>query len=479
MVGKMYKKLYIYLLIFSSGFMVYFFINETTENILIYMVLYIFFNINLYIVLFKLESILIKINFLFLYFGYFISMPLIFMHKEKYTRSGWSGIGDYAFEIHKTIEAFSVIIFYIVFFVFFSYFLDKLFLKKYNFKNIGYSNFNIIENKVGNLKYLFLLIILAQIFISYVMAQYRIGIVGLFPEDGLPFRIAGISYYFRYIMIPLMSLLVLFSFKGRALYIVIPVVLLEVLSAAIFSGSRALIIMHILPILVYSIVYKKNYLMILFLLYTLILFSVATLLRDLFYSSDNFDFFIIIDFLKNFLDIEIEILFQMFTDMIIRMLGYKEFFATYFNDLKYVDFNLFLSNVLGFKFLYNGEFNATTDVFALAIPEGKSFALAIDPLSLIYLSSNSVVHSLLLLLIWAAFLLITEKIFILIFHKYKNSYLFLLLLMVYALLGLIQPTIRDNFIFLPLIILIIYILIVNIIFQRIKEKHEKFYTNSY
>ena len=173
MVGKMYKKLYIYLLIFSSGFMVYFFINETTENILIYMVLYIFFNINLYIVLFKLESILIKINFLFLYFGYFISMPLIFMHKEKYTRSGWSGIGDYAFEIHKTIEAFSVIIFYIVFFVFFSYFLDKLFLKKYNFKNIGYSNFNIIENKVGNLKYLFLLIILAQIFISYCQVSPR------------------------------------------------------------------------------------------------------------------------------------------------------------------------------------------------------------------------------------------------------------------------------------------------------------------
>ena len=48
-------------------------------------------------------------------------MPIVFINKEQFTRNGWSGIGDYNFELTKTFEALLLVSLYIFIFVLVSF----------------------------------------------------------------------------------------------------------------------------------------------------------------------------------------------------------------------------------------------------------------------------------------------------------------------------------------------------------------------
>lgn len=459
LVNRAYSKIYYVLLALSLLGCIYFLFFEGVGDALIYVCMAIYFNALGYFVFLKINSIFIKFKFLFFYIGYLISMPIVFINKEQFTRNGWSGIGDYNFELTKTFEALLLVSLYIFIFVLVSFIVDRVLIKKYKIQEAQLS-FNPLK-ALRKYRYIFVVLLIFQLYLSYFMMQYKIGIVGLIPEE-LPFRLVGALYYYRYIVIPIIAGLLLFSNFGRKNNFFIFIIILEATLSGVFSASKSVAIFHMIPVIAYLLTVNRNKLSIAMLFLTFAITSIASLVRNLLFYLDDLHsvtFTTLIDYFVSYEGFNFEYIFKMISVIITRIGGYQEFFATYFNDLKHVDINLFFEGVLGFNFFSNHNFNIMRDIYGFEAPEGYSFGIAIDPISYLYLSSSNILVVILLITIWVVLLIGTEKILNIIFIKYIKNSLYIIILNIYILLAMVNPNIKVIFFNIPIYLFLLFLMI--------------------
>lgn len=458
--NTVYIKLFYLLIVISTFGYFYFILEEELGNILSYSFLYVTFNILAYIVIYKINSIFIKIQFLFFYVGYLLAMIIIFINKDKYTQYGWTAIGNYNFEPDKTFEVLSLIFLYIFIFVIISFILDKLLIKKYYINKIVINqNFIKILKPIRKYRHIFISILILQLYLSFFMFQYKIGIVGITPET-LPFRLSGALYYYRYIIIPIIAGILLFSNLSYKNSFLVLLIMIETFIAGILSVSKAIPILHMLPVIVYLYIVKKYILVYFMYGFTIFVVMLASLSRNIIYNVDNFkqlSFFNILNDIFSYEKFSIEYFFKIIGLIITRVGGFNEFLVTYFNDIKFVSNELFFSSVLGLKFLYNGNFNTTLDLYGIIVPEDKSFGVPVDALSYLYLSSDNIFIASLFIFIWVFCFILSEKIINTIFSKYTRNIWYIIIINFYLLLAFVNPNVKNLFFYIPILLLLLHL----------------------
>jgi len=444
-----------YLNIFGFIGFLYFLINEKNENAFIYGALFLLFYLLSLVVFRKISSIFIKLNFIFFYLGYLLSMPIIFYNADKYSHKGWRGIGSYNFEYSQTLDAAIIFANYITLFVFVSLIIDRIFLKPYRLDlNVGTSNYFDKLSRFSNYSPVLVFLIVSQIFLSFIMFQYSIGIVGIQPEN-LSFRISGILYYYRYFVIPIFIFLLLFSNFKKKNYIVLFLILLEILSAGVFSVSRALIILHSLPVVLFLIAQNRKKMLSLVLVFIIFCLSVATISRDFVYSVEDFhqvEFLEAFDMSLLFSKMGFVLIFDTISTIILRAKGIYEFLATFYSEVEYVNINLFLNKTIGFFWLDYGGFSPALDVFNISLPKNYAFGMDLDNLSYLFLSANSSLEVLALVSLWVFSLIAVEKIVGYVAINHINKAEFLIFLNFYYILWHIHPAIRAALIVVTLLL---------------------------
>lgn len=454
--NRFYLKLFYFLLFMSSVGGVYFLAVESIAITACYFFIFVVFNFLGYFVFNKISSIFIKTNFLFFYVGYLLAMPVIFIQKSRFTRYGWSGIGNYSFGANKTFEALSIITLYTVVFVIISIIFDKLILKKYYFLETEKSaiNFSILKS-FRKFRFFFAGILLFQLYLSFFMFTHKIGIVGVIPDE-LPFRLVGILYYYRYFIIPLVSMVLLFSNIGHRVRVYIFIIVLEALVSGILGVSKSVLVFHLIPVVFYLIYVKKGSYNIIIAAVAILGASIASISRDLVYftsSLNEINFWDLLIYATNDEKFGADFVGKMLGAMVARIGGYQEFFAAYFSNIDYVDTNLFFNSVLGFESFNYGSFEISTDIFGFQLPEGFAFGMSLDPFSYLYLSSMNLLDVIFLIVTWIFLLVIIEKLINIALSKYRQSVFFIAGMNIYVLFSLVNPNIKMVFFQLPLLLL--------------------------
>ena len=459
----LYIKLSKYLHMFSIVGIVYFFLNESIEHALIYLLFCFVFYFLSFLVFYNINSIFIKLNFIFFYIGYLLSMPIVFFDSDNYREIGWNAVGFYKFDYLQTFDALAVVIIYLSLFVIIALIFDKLLLKPYK-ENTSYNFNNYFKTISYYSKYrsVFIALIILQCFLSYIMFTYKIGVVGIIPETNLPFRIVGILYYYRYLIIPIIMFLLIFSNHNKKNNFILFLVLIEVLVSGIFSVSRVIIVLHLLPAILFLIYKERKVALGWVVLYAIVTMNFVTISREFVYTIDDFhsvNLSSLFDYYKLYDHTTYEWLRRTVFSMVTRVLGYREFLPTYFSDLRYIDTNIFFNLHLGFNFLNIGDFNVTRDIFKVGVPADKSFGMSLDPFSLLYVSTKNALNTLALFFFWVLYLILTEKIFNIALKAYRTNIVFILFLNFYMFLGYILPIAKSVFFLFPVLLLLAHILI--------------------
>ena len=441
--------------------LIYFLLNESFSNSVIFAFFFILFFALSYVVFYKISSIFIKVNFIFFYVGYLLSMPIFFYNKSQYSYSGWKGIRGYNFEYLQTLDVLSLVASYLCLFVFFAWIVDRILLNTYKVKAFDGGNiFPEIQRKFSKYWWPLLGLIIAQYFLSYIMFAYKIGVVGVSPEEGLPFKVAGLLYYYRYFVIPVLFFFLLFTRYHKQHNVVILLILAEILISGMFSVSRAIVIIHSLPVLIFLATKRRFVFLGIVSLYILIVVSFVSLAREYTYGLYNFhnaEMLRLFDFGLLYSFISLENILQYFFTIVMRFQGIFEFVAVFFGDIEYVDRNLFVNTVLGFGSFDFGDFNVTKDVFNIDVPAGKDFGAPIDPFGYLYLSVKSIPDLLFLIFLWVLLLVGVEKVLNLSFPRSRNSSIFILFLSFYSMLGYIHPGVKGVFVLVPMMLLLLRI----------------------
>ena len=466
-VRLIYIKIATYLHLTSLIGVGYFLLNESIEHTLIYLSFCIFFYFLSFIVFYIINSIFIKLNFIFIYIGYLLTIPIVFYNSEKYRESGWDGIGLYKFDHSQTFNVLIVVSIYLFLFVIMALIFDKLLLKPYKKITLYKQKDYFLQlSFFSKYSFIFVTLLILQCFLSYVMFTYRIGVVGIIPEQGLQFRIAGILYYYRYFIIPIISFILLFSNHRKNNNIIIYLILIEVLVTGVFSVSRAIVVLHLIPLILFLIYKRKKLALIVVLIYSILTIYFVTLTRDFVFYLDNFhevNLFKLFNFRLFFDHASFEKIIDIIFMLIVRIQGYQEFCAVFFNDMKYKNINLFLNSHLGFRFLDYGNFNVVKDIYKINLPKDKAFGMSLDPFGYLYLSAKSFLETLMLFLFWIVYLIMNEKIFNLAFKRFNSEFLFVIFLNFYFLLSYIHPSVKTIFFVLP-----VSLLFINMLSARIK-----------
>lgn len=439
-------------IIFSCIF--YFFVtfyliyNKSAEIAELFTVFYISCLLITILSIYLIRSLFLNLTILLFFVGYPLSFPLVFLNPDEYSATGFSGLGDYNFLLDHTSEIFYYVLPIFIIFFLTSLILDKVFLFRYQF--IQDSSMPKLEVRISKtlVSNIFLFLVFIQIPLSFFMFYYKAGIVGLEPEP-LPFKLAGILYYFRIFLVPTFIGLYLFTKKGDVPKYALLIIFFEIFTASLTSVSRSLTLMHAIPVLFYLGINRKIYTSILFGVFTALAILYCTIARNFIFALelDNFDLFLLFNALASFTeDFDIMLLVAEVPKLLIlRIGGFRELCATYFNDVNYVGNFYFLSSYFGLD-LY--DFSIATSIFGFS-PK-QAFGVSIDSISMMFLSTNNYIEISVMVFIWVFFLVFVERgCQQLLIDKIQMHSYFLLLFIIYVLFYVI-PAFATIFFVLPI-----------------------------
>lgn len=398
--------------------------------------------------IYLIRSLFLNLTILLFFIGYPISFPIVFLNADEYSASGFSSLGDYNFLFDHTSEIFYYVLPIFIIFFLISLILDKVLLFRYQFiQDSSMAKVEILISKtlVSNI---FLFLVFIQIPLSFFMFYYKAGIVGLEPEP-LPFKLSGILYYFRIFLIPIFIGLYLFTKKGAVPKYALLIIFFEIFIASLTSVSRSLTLMHAIPVLFYLAINRKIYTSILFGIFTALAVLYCTIARNFIFALelDNFDLFLLFDALVSFTeDFDIMLLIAEVPKLLIlRIGGFRELCATYFNDINFVGNFYFLSSYFGLD-LY--DFPLTTNIFGFS--PGKAFGVSIDSISMMFLSTNNYIEISVMVFIWVFFLAFVERGCQQLFLDKTQMPSYCLLLVIIYILFYVIPAFATFFLLLPI-----------------------------
>lgn len=436
-----YGKIYLLIFYISCFFISLMFFYADLYICLLYSGIVVIFLGLAFVVFRKITSIFIKMQFLLFFTGYVLSFPVMFIQKENFSPSGWRGIGNYDFGFSKTLQVYIVIIAYVATFVLIAFLLNGVIKNNYMLRKIVKKSRISLKLKLSAWKPVFALLLLFQLYLSYYMFQHKIGILGITPPE-LPYKLSGVLYYYRFLVVPLISFILLFWCGQSFSKWIILLVLIEAIVSGFFAASRAMIIMHAFPAVAYLFYsgYKKaSYLVSIIIAFGFILITIC---RNFLYQLNEFSrvgFFDLLRYSFSHANITLDYFLSNISGIFMEATGLKEFLATYYNSNSYdLGVNWFLTKVTGFFFLPEPKFNIAENIFHLYLPKGFSFGVALTALADLYLATSgsfsiqSISLTLFMLTVWVLMLLLAEKAFSIVFLKYKHSPEYVIALSFYA-----------------------------------------------
>lgn len=191
-----------------------------------------------------------------LYLAHGIGSPLFFLQKDIYDVTGFSAIKNFNFSVNWYLE-----IYIYVFIFFYSTLYFTIFFKRIIPTNFVYvDRLNLLNNKSYSKfsSILLVLFILLLSFINYWMFNNGIGLTGIEPPR-LPYKLSGFLYFFSRFFAPFIILY--FYSKSSRSYTITFIILTYALLAGISTVSRTTLTMYWLPVLFFSIVDKKYFLL--------------------------------------------------------------------------------------------------------------------------------------------------------------------------------------------------------------------------
>lgn len=371
-----------------------------------------------------INSFFVKAHFIFWYFGYFLSLFLIYDKRDEYIYGTWKSVGDFDFSMNGFIDSYLMIFYFFLLFYIVSFFLDKVFhIKKFKYFHINnFKKYKIEYNKNTALKYFvyLIIIILFQFVINEIMYSYKIGIMVTFAER-LPFKLSGFLYYYRLLFYPLIVIYLIYKIKDLKhsfLIVIFILILLEVLQVGYVSLSKKMIFLHSLG-LFYLLFYRKYYFSLsIFTILILFLTVFVSIIRIVYYQASDMqsifeqsvfdvlssDYILGIDYhYFDLLKYSIEVI-------IMRFLGIKEFLMTQYCPVGYKDLSYFFYT--NFQITYFGVPQIGTQEFLGITLDGESKkSIGLDIISKIFMSTTNIQLLTLFISMYSFVIILFEKIF--------------------------------------------------------------------
>ncbi len=473
--NTLYLKNFNILIFISLFFVMYMYAASTLLITSVYMIYMTIILLYMYIIFRYIDSIFIKITSVLFYIGYVLSLPIIYMNKEKYKVSGWNAVGNFSFSLDGLLIVLSQIIFYFTIFLIVSLFLDKLLNLKYSYRKNNNTRISTFE--LNNLLiYLCLFLIIMQFPLTSFMFQHAIGIVGITP-DTLPFHLSGILYYYRLFILPIVMFITIYGTMSKKYsLLIVLIIFLEAFYSGMLSVSRSLLIIHMFPVVYYFFSKKNKFLLITVIIFTLLFFSMVSMGRNYVYLIDGFNQSNLFDILSSlFNDNSIDWLSlssSSIFSIITRLGGIGQFIPTYFNtyNINFVGYTYFIENLLGLHSLFQNNFDEVKIIYGMTFPDDKAYGVAMDTFSYIYLSSLSINSIIINFLLFCTLGIVGEKIFKIILIPFINENNFIILFHMLIVFSIPNQYIKF-FLFKGVFILFFMYLIMSVLlFKKFKYK---------
>lgn len=404
----------------------------------------------MYFSLVKNISIFLKIFSSVVFLGYFVSIPIIYSGKETYTTIGWTTIGKFDFSFNMFYEAYLLILLIFSTVILISLLIERLLFYKCSYVLNQNISFQRKLNLSSRWRTIFIAMLLGDFVLSHFMLQHKIGITGITP-DFLPYKLAGIMYYYRLFIIPMISFLLIATEKNqKTAFILSLLIVLEAVYSGILSTSRILFILHCAPALYFAAVSTKPKTLLTFYLAVLfIALPYVSYTRNYLYGLADFSSISIIDIINYFININFDPVSNVWyvsSAMVLRNLGFREFVIAYFSNYNYVDTWLFIRDFWGLNNMVNISFDVNDKIFQLYMPGYMLGSMALDMLSIFYLSSKTLFGLICLFILSIIFMLILER-YLLILLSGTNKVLTIAIIHIVMFMFIFHPAMKSNLLY--------------------------------
>ena len=379
----------------------------------------------------NINSISIKLYLTTFLLGYNFFLPVLYIFKDKFTHPGWRSVGNFDFISTSYLFPLFVALFFLFIFVLTASYFDKVFkIPIYKINSFDNNLSRIKNQEYSGIEKLIIIIfpffVFLNLFIFYFMFTYQIGVTGITPIY-LPYKITGILYYYRLLLLPLIYIWFVSFIKDKIpSRFLIFLLFISANFAALISGSKGLYILHMLPVLIYLVKWRYYKLLIVSSLFLFISLPAYSLIRNIIYPltyefSGTPDFSTLLylpEYIFNIISIKPMSIIENAFLYIGRALGIRELLMTIYNPIQINNINIIFNNFFGLKFLDNNNFSPFS-LTGVVLREGRGFSAGVDLISYIYLSSSNIL-SFILITISTSFAFVSlEKILIFILKNLK------------------------------------------------------------
>lgn len=246
----------------------------------------------------KSNNKILQIFSLFTFIAHAIGAPFFWLNRNNYSYSGWGAVKNFSFNLPEFFGVYCWVIALFALIVFFTRYFDQANFYKtrstednlYSAVIISRAQPIISHAKFRNIYnfYILLFILAFAIPLNIYMALNKIGTLGLISEP-LPFRLVGIMYYTRLYFIPL--ILTILYFRSSKSWLIFLAIFAYAATAGIFSSSRSVLILTLMPLLLDMFLSKQKGRGILLAIGGLAAFTLVSTSRDYTYTTDTFSFF--------------------------------------------------------------------------------------------------------------------------------------------------------------------------------------------
>lgn len=419
---KKQKLYYMLPFVFMWLFLLSYFYANDRDGLVLFIILPPLLGVMLYISIRK-QYFVLTVFLSLAFISQAINPAFFFLNRENYSYAGWNAIKDFNFDLSEFYFIYKDMYLLLFFIFIFTLFFNKLFNNSHRLmiKKRGTISFHrvdisekklLINKKIGNKDkyslYIFLVIMFLAIPLNIFMYKNGIGISTIDPQR-LPFKLVGITFYLRNYIIP--TIITYLYYKSKRTNLSTAFILLYSILVGILSLSKGNILLTILPVVLFSVIDKKQMRLYFSCLFAIFLYLMVSWARQFVFISSIGSVEMIGNIFSNIIESD-------FIDL--------NFFSTFLNaisDRLYgaqstvlahqysLDNNIYET----FNFLIARTDNLSNiildDLFMLHFPDGVTFGVGIGYLAtLILLANKNLFMMIFLSLVTAIYLTVSEII---------------------------------------------------------------------
>lgn len=245
----------------------------------------------------KKNYLVMAVFFSFIFVSQAINPAIFFLSRNDFIESTQWAVRDFKFDLLQFIWAYKEMYLLLIGIFIFTLILNKIFISRrsrvftetfnHQFRHVSAFIQNVSKNHNGDARiytrYIYLFTTFIAIPLGIFMYINGIGISTVAPER-LPFKLVGITFYFRNYGIPLV-LIYLYARSSRSIMSA-ALILLYALFVGILSLSKGNIILAALPVILFSCLDGNKLRLVVSTLYVVVLYLLVTWARQFVFVSD-------------------------------------------------------------------------------------------------------------------------------------------------------------------------------------------------